>query len=79
MYISEYFDTHSLAGIFYCKIGIYNAEFMFCQNIVSLGQLEAERMTDSVFLCSYNIYISVIVIISENYLYYTHNYRIYVM
>ena len=38
-----------LAGHFYCKFGIYNAESMFCQNIVPLGQLEAEILID---LCS---------------------------
>ena len=34
---------------FYCKFGIYNAKSIFCQNIVPLGQLEAEILID---LCS---------------------------
>ena len=38
-----------MAGYFYCKFGIYNAKSMFCQNIVPLGQLEAEILID---LCS---------------------------
>ena len=38
-----------LAGNFYCKFGIYNAKSIFCQNIVPLGQLEAEILID---LCS---------------------------
>ena len=38
-----------MAGNFYCKFGIYNAKSMFCQNIVPLGQLEAEILID---LCS---------------------------
>ena len=41
--------TQFLAGNFYCTIGIYNAKSMFCQNIVPLGQLEAEILID---LCS---------------------------
>ena len=41
--------TQFLAGNFYCKFGIYNAKSMFCQNIVPLGQLEAEILID---LCS---------------------------
>ena len=41
--------TQFLAGNFYCQIGIYNAESMFCQNLISLGQIEAEIMTDFVF------------------------------
>ena len=41
--------TQFLAGNFYCKFGIYNATSMFCQNIVPLGQLEAEILID---LCS---------------------------
>ena len=35
--------TQFLVGNFYCQIGIYNAEAqLFCENIVSIGQLEAE-------------------------------------
>ena len=41
--------TQFLAGNFYCIYGIYNAKSMFCQNIVPLGQLEAEILID---LCS---------------------------
>ena len=41
--------TQFLAGNFYCKFEIYNAKSMFCQNIVPLGQLEAEILID---LCS---------------------------
>ena len=41
--------TQFLAGNFYCKFGIYNAKSMFCQNIVPLGQLEAEILIN---LCS---------------------------
>ena len=41
--------TQFLAGNFYCKFGIYNAKSMFCQNIIPLGQLEAEILID---LCS---------------------------
>ena len=41
--------TQFLAGNFYCKFGIYNAKSMFCENIVPLGQLEAEILID---LCS---------------------------
>ena len=41
--------TQFLAGNFYCKFGIYYAKSMFCQNIVPLGQLEAEIWID---LCS---------------------------
>ena len=40
--------TQFLAKTFYCPIGIY-AESMFYQSIISLGQLEAEIMTDFVF------------------------------
>ena len=41
--------TQFLAGNFYCKFGIYNAKSLFCQNIVPLGQSEAEILID---LCS---------------------------
>ena len=42
--------TQFLAGNFYCKFGIYNAKSMFCQNIVPLGQLEAEILIDLCYI-----------------------------
>ena len=41
--------TQFFAGICYCKIRIYDADSIFCQNVASLYQLEAEIMADSVF------------------------------